>query len=139
MEAWHSVFDVLVAYTDLQFCLKNIFPVFMDMPSLKNPVPKRKKGNRLLISFAKQIGEAGFDKEPAVLKLVQGICHDNNYKIRLDGAQFLKDYLMGDQKKSIISHPRFKSIYLSEVLELLNDEEAYIRIEAIDILTDFLD
>jgi hypothetical protein len=58
----------------------------MDMPSLKNPVPKRKKGNRLLISFAKQIGEAGFDKEPAVLKLVQGICHDNNYKIRLDGA-----------------------------------------------------
>jgi hypothetical protein len=110
----------------------------MDMPSLKNPVPKRKKGNRLLISFAKQIGEAGFDKEPAVLKLVQGICHDNNYKIRLDGAQFLKDYLQGDQKKSIISHPRFKSIYLSELLELLNDEEAYIRIEAIDILTDFL-
>jgi len=86
VEAWHSVFDVLVSYTDLQFCLKNIFPVFMDMPSLKNPVPKRKKGNRLLISFAKQIGEAGFDKEPAVLKLVQGICHDNNYKIRLDGA-----------------------------------------------------
>jgi hypothetical protein len=110
----------------------------MDMPSLKNPVPKRKKGNRLLISFAKQIGEAGFDKEPAVLKLVQGICHDNNYKIRLDGAQFLKDYLQGDQKKSIICHPRFKSIYLSELLELLNDEEAYIRIEAIDILTDFL-
>jgi hypothetical protein len=39
---------------------------------------------------------------------------------------------------SIISHQRFKSIYLSELLELLNDEEAYIRIEAIDILTDFL-
>ncbi len=133
------MFDVIVAETDISYVLKQIFPVFMDMPSLKNPVPKRKKGNRLLISFAKQIGEEGFDKEPAVLKLVQGICHDNNYKIRLDGALFFKDYLLGEQKLKIVSHPRFKAIYLSEVLELLNDEEAYIRIEAIEILTEFLD
>ena len=42
----------------------------MDLPQLKNPMPKRKKGNRLLISFAKQIGEAGFDKEPSVLKQI---------------------------------------------------------------------
>jgi hypothetical protein len=37
-----------------------------------------------------------------------------------------------------MAHPRFKSIYLCEVLELLNDEEEYVRIEAIDILTDLL-
>ena len=91
------------------------------------------------MSFAKQIGEEGFDKEPAVLKLVLGICHDNNYKIRLDGAIFFKDYLQSEKKKAILSHPRFKSVYLTELLELLTDEEAYIRIEAIDILTDFLD
>ncbi len=108
------------------------------MPSLKNPLPKRKKGNRLLITFAKQIGEVGFDKEPAVLKLLQGICHDNNYKIRLDGVLFFKDYLLGEQKSTIIAHPRFKNIYLSELLELLNDEESYIRIEALEILTEFL-
>lgn len=108
------------------------------MPSLKNPLPKRKKGNRLLITFAKQIGEVGFDKEPAVLKLVQGICHDNNYKIRLDGVLFFKDYLLGDKKETILAHPRFKNIYLSELLELLNDEESYIRIEALEILTEFL-
>jgi hypothetical protein len=68
--------------------------MFMDMPSLKNPLPKRKKGNRLLMSFVKQLGEAGFDKEPGLLKLVLAICHDNNYKIRLDGVLFFKDYLL---------------------------------------------
>jgi hypothetical protein len=119
---------VIVAFTDVQYSLKTIFPFFMDMPSLKNPLPKRKKGNRLLISFAKQIGEPGFDKEPSVLKLVQGICHDNNYKIRMDGVLFFKDYLLGEKRASIVAHPRFKAIYLSELLELLNDEEAYIRI-----------
>lgn len=92
---------MLVAETDLQFVVKNIFPVFMDMPSLKNPLPKRKKGNRLLMSLAKQIGETGFDKEPAVLKLVFAICHDNNYKIRMDGAIFFKDYL-NDHAEAII-------------------------------------
>jgi len=42
----------------------------MELSSLKSPLPKRKKGNRILISFAKQIGENGFDKEPGVLKLI---------------------------------------------------------------------
>lgn len=44
------------------------------------------------MSLARQIGEAGLDREPAVLKLVLAICHDNNYKIRMDGALFFKDY-----------------------------------------------
>jgi hypothetical protein len=117
--------------------------MFMDMPSLKNPLPKRKKGNRLLMSFAKQLGETGFDKEPGLLKLVLAICHDNNYKIRLDGVLFFKDYLLQkeDQKEmeTIVSHPRFKNVYISELLELLTDEEAYVRIEALEILTHFLD
>jgi hypothetical protein len=30
-------------------------------------------------------------------------------------------------------------MYISELLELLNDEEAYIRIEALEILTSYLD
>ena len=97
MEAWFSVFDVIVAETDLQFVVKNIFPVFMEMPSLTNPLPKRKKGTRLLMSFAKQIGEVGFDKEPSVLKMVLAICHDNNYKIRMDGVLFFKEYLSEDK------------------------------------------
>ena len=73
--------------------MKQIFPVIMDIPSLKNPFLKRKRGNKLAISFASQIGEAGFDKEPMILKIIFAILHDNNYKIRLDGILFLKDYL----------------------------------------------
>lgn len=72
------------------------------------------------------------------MKLVQGICHDNNYKIRMFGVLFFKDYLLGPQKATIVAHPRFKNIYLSELFELLNDEESYIRIEALEILTDYL-
>ena len=124
--------------TELQFAVKTVFPLFMDMPSLKNPLPKRKKGNRLLMSFAKQIGEAGFDREPAVLKLVLAICHDNNYKIRMDGALFFKDYLQESSEK-VLGHPRFKQVYVGELLEFLQDEEAYIRIEALEVVTNHLE
>lgn len=120
---------------DLDFALKQIFPEIMEIPSLKNPFPKRKRGNRLALSFARQVGEAGFDKEPMVLKLVFGIMNDNNYKIRMDGMLFLKDYL---RLGSVHAHSRFQKAYLPELLELLKDEEAYIRIEALDIMTDLL-
>lgn len=89
------MFDIIVLeVTDMQYSLKTIYPMFSELSSLKNPLPKRKKGNRLLSSFAKQISEAGFDKEPAVLKQILAICHDNNYKIRMDGALFFKEYLI---------------------------------------------
>ena len=70
-----------------------------------------------------------------VLKLLYGILHDNNYKIRMDGMLFLKDYL---KLETVQVHQRFKSSYLPELIELLKDEEAYIRIEALDIMTDLL-
>jgi len=46
---------------ELDFALKIIFPVIIDIPSLKNPIAKRKLGNKLAISFACQVGETGFD------------------------------------------------------------------------------
>ena len=87
-------------------------------------------------SFAKQVGEQGFDREPMLIKIMMSICHDNNYKIRIDGVLFLKDYLKNERVKE---HSRFKDVYLPEVIELLNDEEAYIRIEALEIITELLD
>ena len=83
----------MVEKVDLDFALKQIFPEIMEIPTLKNPFVKRKRGNRLALSFARQVGEVGFDKEPMVLKLLYGILHDNNYKIRMDGMLFLKEYL----------------------------------------------
>lgn len=130
------VFDVLVDKVELDFAIKQIFPLIMELPGLKSPFPKRKRGNRLVSSFAKQVGEEGFDKEPMIIKIILGICHDNNYKIRMDGVLFLKEYL---QNERVTNHARFKSIYIPELIELLNDEEAYIRIEALEIITEFLD
>lgn len=43
--------------------------------------------------MAKRLGEKGFDYENILLKLILAICHDTNYKIRLDGIKFLKEYL----------------------------------------------
>ena len=60
--------------------------------------------------------------------------YDNNWKIRLDGAKFLKMY-MPLAKDS----PRFDSIYFPQLVELLNDEENYVRIEAIEACTEVLE
>ena len=84
------MFDVLVEKVEMDFALKQIFPIIMELPILKNPFLKRKRGNKLISSFARQVAEEGFDKEPMVLKLIFGICHDNNYKIRMDGVLFFK-------------------------------------------------
>ena len=43
--------------------------------------------------MAKRLGESGMDMEPIILKLILAICHDTNYKIRMDGILFFKDYL----------------------------------------------
>lgn len=38
-----------------------------------------------------------------------------------------------------MKHPRFKQVYVGELLELLQDEEAYIRIEALEVVTKYLE
>ena len=59
------------------------------------------------------------------------ICGDVNYKIRLDGAIFLKEYLHKNFE-NLIGSARLKQTFLPDMCELLNDEETYIRIEAIE-------
>jgi hypothetical protein len=54
----------------------------------------------------------------------------------MDGVLFMREYLKNEK---IREHPRFKEQYLRELIELLNDEEAYIRIEALEIITELLD
>ena len=38
----------------------------------------------------------------------------------------------------MLTVPRFQSAYVPELIELLNDEETYIRIESIEIMTEIL-
>ncbi len=59
------------------------------------------------------------------------VCGDTNFKIRLDGALFFKQYLM-ENHKNLIGSTRLMQTYIPEICELINDEENFIQIEAID-------
>jgi hypothetical protein len=75
--------------------------VLKDIPGLKHPFPKRKRGNRLVFCVIKNCGEEGFDKDPLFNKLLMNICGDNNYKIRRDGCIFFKEYFKMHREKII--------------------------------------
>lgn len=54
-----------------------------------------------------------------------------NYKIRMDGVLWIKDYLL-KHHESLQGTARFEDVYLPEIQELLNDESNDVRIEAIE-------
>ena len=62
------------------------------MPGTKNPVPRRQRGNRLVIAMAKNIGEKAHEEEPIIGRLLSSMCLDTNYLIRLEAATFFKEY-----------------------------------------------
>ena len=93
MNSWIKVLETVVSRVDISFISENVVKAIKDIPSLKNQFVKRKRGNRLVFSVAKNIGENGIDQDPLMLKLIMSICSDNNYKIRRDGVIFLKEYL----------------------------------------------
>jgi len=77
---------------DINVITNTVVKEIKELPGLKNPLPKRKLGNRIVFAVSKGIGEAGLDSEPTLRKLVSSICLDDNYKIRRDGVFFLKEY-----------------------------------------------
>ena len=123
---------------DSKFVAENVTKAIKDIPGLKHPLPKRKRGNRLVFSVAKNIGEDGLDKDPLLLKLINGICDDNNHRIRKDGCIFLKEYFKQDKEK-IIKNERFKETYLPILIEFLNDEDPFIQITAIEATCEVID
>ena len=98
--------ETCVSRVESKFLDESVIKVIKDIPSLKNPFPKRKLGNRLVFAVAKNVGEDGFDKNPTIMNVVLSICHDNNYKIRRDGVIFLKEYIQ-ESKDKIIKSERF--------------------------------
>ena len=63
--------------------------------------------------------------------MMQDICQDMSYKIRMDGVLWLKEYLLEHHEK-LRGTSRFEDVYLAEIQELLNDESSDVRIEAIE-------
>ena len=50
----------------------------------------------------------------------------------------MKEYLQANHEK-LIGTERFEEVYLPEIYELLNDEESYVRIEAIEAILEVLE
>lgn len=84
--------ETVVGHLDCKFVAENATKLVKDMPSLKHPYPKRKRGNRLIFSIAKNVGEAGINEDSQLLRSINHICNDNNYKIQRDGVLFFKEY-----------------------------------------------
>ena len=59
MELWFKVLETVVGKVDSKFVAENATKMIKDIPSLKNPFPKRKLGNRLIFAVAKNVGEEG--------------------------------------------------------------------------------
>lgn len=110
---------------DIRLTSECVIKAIKDIPALKNPFPKRKTGNVLVFAVAKSIGEIGIEKDPLILKLILGICHDNNYKIRRDGVIFFKEYIR-QNKESLIGTERFTDTYLPLIIDFLSDEDQLI-------------
>jgi hypothetical protein len=73
-----------------------------------------------------------------LLKCVQSICSDNNYKIRRDGCIFFKEYFKKD-RESIIKGERFRALYYPTLVDFLNDEDLHIQLDAVEAVTEILD
>ena len=67
--------------------------------------------------------------------MLVSLCADTNHKIRFDGALFFKEYLLANYSELVKNDSdRLKQTYLPEVIELVNDEELSIKIEALECL-----
>lgn len=137
-ESWIKVLETVVSRVELKFMSEHVMKIIQDLPGLKHPFPKRKRGNRLVFSVIKNVGEKGFNNEPLFNKLLMSICGDNNYKIRRDGCIFLKEYFK-KHRASIITSDRFKDVYLPLVIDFLNDEDLHIQIDAIEAYLEIID
>ena len=71
---WIRVLETVVSRLEIKFVAESVTKPLKDMPGLKHPFAKRKRGNRLVFSVAKNIGEDGIDKDPLMLKLIMSIC-----------------------------------------------------------------
>ena len=53
--------ETVVSRVDMKFITENVINAIKDIPSPKNPLAKRQRGNRLVFCVAKHLGEENFD------------------------------------------------------------------------------
>lgn len=78
-------------------------------------------------------GEQALNKDKGILRLMMGVCGDSNFKIRTDGAIFLKEYIQKNHQE-LANTTRMTETYLPELQYLLTDDDYFIKIEAVEAL-----
>lgn len=125
LEKWDRVLEAVVSRVELASVSEYVVKEIKDMPGLKNSFAKRKRGTKLILMVAQNVGEEGMEFEPLLMKIIRQICGDNNYKFRRDGVLFLKDYFTSN-KAELLKSDRFRYDYLPLLRELINDEDNFI-------------
>jgi len=138
-----DVFDHVIGKVDFEFIDEVAIKPIFELCERKNPIPKRKKGHRLLMCLVHRCGETAFNEDKMILNKIIGVCSDTNYEIRVDGAIFLRDYLTNNAAVLRLPPPqgsgRLASIYIPELVELLHDEEMLVRLESIEAGVEIID
>lgn len=75
-----------------------------------------------MFSIAANIGEKGLDEEYAYVKMMKSVFIENNFKLRIDGIVFLKNYFNSyPDIEQLTKTERFEDLYLPELLGYLED------------------
>lgn len=97
----------MVGLVDYDYAYMVSFKAIENTIDRKNPLPRRLKGDKLLMALALNFGENCFEEHKDILRKIQNICGDTNFIIRLDGVQFLNQYLLRHRGK-LIGNPRLE-------------------------------
>ena len=81
-----EVFLNVIGLVDYEYAYMVSWKAIENITATKNPIPRRKKGNKLLVALAMNFGEQAFDEHKDILHKIQHICGDTNFIIRLDGV-----------------------------------------------------
>lgn len=81
-----EVFENVIGLVDFDYAYMVSWKAIENITATKNPIPRRKKGNKLLVALAINFGEQAFDEHKDILSKIQHICGDTNFIIRLDGV-----------------------------------------------------
>lgn len=104
-----------------------------ELTDRKSKFDRRKLGIRLLSSLILNCGEQALNQDKSILRLILGVCGDSNFKIRTDGAIFLKEFIKKNHEE-LIGSSRMTETYIPELMYLVTDDDYFIKIEAIEAL-----
>jgi len=138
INAWIDVFRNVVGKVKTNIVQQVALKPIQELLNKKHAMIKRQKGIELATAMAMNVKPSAHDDEPMFMKLIRVICSDTDYKIRAIGAVFFKDFFR-QSGAEIVGTLHYENVLLPEIIELVNDEETYVSVEALEGLLEVLE